>query len=96
MRSRRIIRCERCGKYWEVHKYIHRVNLDDLDVEDFRPWSRLGIDLCYQCNKALKDFIFGKPEEDKEVPIDEIKRIQESRGIVDPLVLEEENDERRE
>ena len=74
-----IVKCEKCGKYFKAGKYIYRINFDTLDVEDFRPWARLGVDLCFQCNKAVEEFVFGKPEEDKELSKEEVELIRASR-----------------
>ncbi len=65
-----VIKCGRCNKTWKVHKYLYRVSLDELDVEEFRPFGRLSVDLCYQCFHDVKIFIFGDPKEMEEIEID--------------------------
>lgn len=69
-RSNYIFKCGRCGKRYKVHKLIYRLNFDSLDIEDFRPWSRLGVDLCFKCNKEVENFIFGSEEEMTEIQED--------------------------
>lgn len=56
--------CSRCHRKFQVHRYIHRLEIHELDIDDFRPWATMGIDLCYQCMNAVKEFVFGKDEED--------------------------------
>ena len=56
--------CSRCHRKFQVHRYIHRLEIHELDIDDFRPWSTMGIDLCYQCMNSVKEFVFGKDEED--------------------------------
>ncbi len=65
-----IITCARCGKKWRVHKYLYRISIDELDMEEFRPWGRLSVDLCFQCKEAVTNFIFGDPKEMEEVKDD--------------------------
>lgn len=65
--TKHTIVCGRCGKKWEVGRYIYRIELHDLDIDEFRPFGTLAIDLCYQCNQEVKDFIFGKETEMKEI-----------------------------
>lgn len=74
-----ILKCEKCGKYFKAHKYIHRLNFHELDVEDFRPWATIGIDLCFQCNEKVKEFVFGKDEQDTELSQEEVEAIRANK-----------------
>ena len=73
MNSKYILHCSRCGKSYEVHKITYRIRMEELDIEEFRSRSCLGVDLCYKCNKAVEEFIFGKPEEMTELDENNIK-----------------------
>ena len=73
MNSKYILHCARCGKSYDVHKITYRIQMQELDIEEFRSRSCLGVDLCYRCNKEVEEFIFGKPEEMTELDENSIK-----------------------
>lgn len=61
------IKCAMCEKSFRVHKYVYRFELLSVDVDDYRPFSRLSLNICYHCNERLKTFIFGDEETMTEI-----------------------------
>lgn len=56
--------CSKCHRKFQTRKYIHRIEFHELDLDTFQPWSTLAIDVCFQCMNKVKEFVFGKDEED--------------------------------
>jgi len=84
-------KCDRCGKDFRAARYLYRVNFDQLDTEDFRPFGRLGSQVCQMCWEATKKFIYGddketlevckKPEDDWELYL-KLKKSGELDGVL--------------
>lgn len=40
--------CSRCHRKFQVHRYIHRLEIHELDIDDFRPLLSM-----YECCKRI-------------------------------------------
>lgn len=60
-------RCDKCGKDFQASKYLYRINFEELDTEEFRPFGCIGSQVCYSCWKKARDFVCGGDRETLEV-----------------------------
>lgn len=60
-------KCAMCEKTFKVHRYMYRFELLSIDSDDYRPFSRLAVNICYHCNERLKNFAFGDEETMTEI-----------------------------
>lgn len=84
-------KCDKCGRDFRAAKYLYRINFEELDTEDFRPFGCLGSQVCRTCWDTAKGFVYGsdketvevakKPEDDWELYL-KLKRSGELDGLL--------------